>query len=164
MTLNVLVCLAFIYVHPLWWLHRKKHTKKLPVVVWWLLAISADSGWLIVMSADTDSHGVLLRQDHCGHIVFGGSINTTNRQWWWLAQLALCKVLLVSHLHWVERHGRELLASLLILVLVTPADLPIEVWRFLLGPASAADSYLLLWHYWTELMVYILTMQIRLVQ
>lgn len=36
----VLVCLTFIYVHPLWWLHRK-NTKKLPVVVWWLLAISA---------------------------------------------------------------------------------------------------------------------------
>jgi hypothetical protein len=49
---------------------REKCTKRLLVVFWWLLATLVDSRsivrgkWKFLdMSADTDSHGVLLRQD-----------------------------------------------------------------------------------------------------
>jgi hypothetical protein len=49
--------------HGLLWLHRKKHTIKLLIVFWLFLATSVDLGWLTVMSADTDSYGILLRQE-----------------------------------------------------------------------------------------------------
>lgn len=97
-----LYALPFIYVHPLSWLHRKKkHTKKLPVVVWWLLAVFADSGWRTEWYQLVQTQMVFCWGKTCyGQVMFGESINKTQRTVMGacVASLATCWSLIFTEL------------------------------------------------------------------
>jgi hypothetical protein len=137
-------------------LHYRDSTERnTPKNFWWCAAVSCRFQGLgpisRVISAETDTHGILLRQTymlrwdkwwgkaHEGHVMFGGNINgihQTVRGACSLVELAM-QPLLASGLRWSslpwERHSWEHLLAFLF-ALVPPAD---SCW----GPAVPASSY-----------------------
>ena len=129
---------------------------------WPIGRISADIDLVEVLPSQTH----MLKQDtwwsktHGGHMMFGGSINGTQRT---VREACLhsylCKTSW-SHvspdLWFIERSTVKNLSWCSWwswLLLLTCANLA-EAWLSLLGHATTADSCLLYWHYWTGMLVY----------